>query len=382
VSAVGLGRRRSSVPDVTDVESGELDEAMAAVVEEYVAEGLPSWHALSVSGARDLEAELFGGGDAPEMAAVRDIAIDGPGGDLPIRVYRPERDDANTREEPADDPPGALVFLHGGLFVLGTLDSADDICRELAARTGCVVCSVDYRLAPEHPFPAAVEDAHSATQWVREHATSLGVDASRVDAEDSRVDAEASRVGVVGSSAGGALAAATALHAAETDAPLAVQAMLYPMLDPAVAHAGATSTAGSTGSNIESGLPAEGADAEIPDAYREHADAALLDAADVAWGWRQYLRSPVDAHNPHAAPGGADPDLLADTAPAVVATAGVDVLRDDGAAYANRLADAGVDVTHAHYPTLAHGFASLTDDVPLAAEALDEVADAIRTHLA
>ena len=327
----------------TSVGSEPLDAEFAALVEEFADRGLPSWSALAVDSARTLEDDVFAGADGREMALVRDVAIDGPGGDLPVRGYRPEI-------ERGAAPPGTLVFYHGGLFALGTLASADDVCRELAARTGCLVLSVDYRLAPEHPFPAAVDDAYAALEWAREHADAFGGDPTRL--------------GVAGTSAGGGLAAATALRAAENDLDLDVQALCYPMLS-------ATSV-----------VDTSPADATVRyDSYREHADAALLTTADVAWGWEHYLRSPVDAHNPFAAPMRADRDLLADAAPAVVATAGVDVLRDEAAAYADRLADAGVVTTHAHYPTLAHGFCSVTDRVAVADDAMDDVATTVASCL-
>ena len=314
---------------MTDTEP--LDTDLAGVVAEFEERGLPPWHALSVESARRLEDELFSAGEGPAMAAVRDLAIDGPGGDLPLRVYRPE---IEAREEGLP----TLVFYHGGGWVLGTLDSADDVCRALAARVGCVVVSVDYRLAPEHPFPAAVEDASVAAEWARGHAGSLGGDPARV--------------GLAGTSAGGNLAAATALYA-ESDGrpPFACQLLLYPMTDRSF-----------TG-----------------DSYRENADGPLLTRRDVEWFWEGYLRSPADALHPLAVVLEAPDELLGETS-GVVATAGHDPLRDEGRAYADRLDEHGTAVAH-HYPSLAHGFCSLTDDVPAADEALDEVAASVRDLL-
>ena len=327
-----------------DEPSAPLDPELAAVVDEIEAAGLPPWHAMSVESARRIEDELFSAGGGPEMATVRNLQIDGPGGDLPIRVYRPV----------AENPP-TLVFYHGGGWTLGTLDSADDICRELAARAGCLVVSVDYRLAPEHPFPAAVDDAYAALEWASEHAGAFGADPDRL--------------GVAGTSAGGNLAAATALRVAVVTArgdadgdrsgrgsdasspSLDGQFLCYPMCDRRFDR----------------------------DSYREHGDGPLMTAADVRWFWAQYLRSPVDEHNPFATVLRA-PDLSG-VAPATVLTAGHDVLRDEGAAYAEKLADHGVTTDHDHYPSLAHGFLSLTDDVARADEAMDALAASIRSRL-
>ncbi|WP_227132263.1 alpha/beta hydrolase [Halorubellus salinus] len=340
---------------MTDAEGGELDAEFAALVESFAETGLPPWHSMAVDAARRLEDELFGAGDGPEMTTVREFAVDGPGDGtgsavgIPVRAYRPTA--RQQRDAGVEGDPGVLVFAHGGVFVLGTLDSADDVCRELAARTGRVVLSVDYRLAPEHPFPAAVDDAFAVVEWAREYADAFGADTDRV--------------GVAGTSAGGGIAAATALRAGHASVDLDVQVLLYPMLSAESAFDG----------------PSTPTDRDRRASYAEHDDAALLSTADVAWGWRKYLRSPVDAHNPFAVPLGAPEDLLADAPPAVVATAGVDVLRDEAAAYVDALADAGVPVTHAHYPTLAHGFCSVVDDVALAADAFDEVADAVDDHV-
>jgi acetyl esterase len=260
------------------------------------------------------------------MAAVRTVAMAGPGGDLPLRVYRPE----------GDGPLPTTVFYHGGGFVLGTLDSADDLCRSIAERTGSLVVSADYRRAPEDPFPAAVEDAVAALQWAGDHADSFGGDPASLS--------------VAGTSAGGCLAAATALWARERGPDLECQVLLYPMLEAALAG----------------------------ESYREHADRPLLSTADVQWFWEQYLRSPVDEYNPLAVPARAGG--LSGLPPAVVVTAGHDVLRDEGRAYADRLVDAGVPLERRHYPAMTHGFLSLTDDVDAAAEAMGAVADAVERH--
>ncbi|WP_148680529.1 alpha/beta hydrolase [Halovivax ruber] len=301
----------------------ELDPELAAVVADIQAAGVPQWSALSVASARRIEDEVFSGGASPDLRTVRDLRIDGPGGDLSIRVYRPDR----------ENPP-TLVFTHGGGWTLGTLDSSDNICRELASRAGALVLSVDYRLAPEHPFPAATDDAYAALQWAAAHAAELGGDPDRL--------------GVVGTSAGGNLAAASAIRARDAGFDLDGQFLLYPMTDRRF---------------------------DRP-SYDEHGDGPLLTEADVRWFWDQYLRSPVDEHNPFATVC-RTPDL-AGVAPATVVTAGHDVLRDEGAAYAERLADHGVAVDHDHYPSMTHGFLSLTDSVSRADEAMDALAEAIR----
>lgn len=309
----------------------DLDSALATVVDELEAQ-LPAWHELSVSDARALEDELFSAGDGPEMAAVDEPTATGPAGEIPVREYTP----------PTVETDATLVYAHGGGFVLGTLDSTDDVCRRLADRIGCVVRSVDYRLAPEDRFPAAVEDV-----WAIVAATADQGDGASPDL------ATDGPVAVGGASAGGCLAAATARRARDRDLDLAAQLLLYPMLDPGL------------------GRPS----------HEDHADGPLLTRADLAWFWDQYLpegREGVGDLDPLTSPLAGDP---AGTAPAVVATAGSDPLRDEGRAYARRLADAGVPVADLQYPSLCHGFASLTDRVPAADEAVDEVATRTRTSL-
>ncbi|MFC7068976.1 alpha/beta hydrolase [Halobaculum lipolyticum] len=308
----------------------DLDPDLRRVVSDIESLGVPPWHALSVREARRIEDDLFGGdGDPTEtlpVASTLDLGIEGPDGDdLPLRVYRPP-----------ETPAPTLVFFHGGGWCLGTLDSAADLARRLCRRVGAVVVSVDYRLAPDHRFPAPVDDAIRALEWTRDHGESLGGNGV---------------VGVAGSSAGANLAAAAALATPADTAP-AVQTLLYPITDRAFAT----------------------------DSYEANADGPLLTREDMRYFWRQYLRSDVDAANPYAAPLRAGD--LGRTAPAVVVTAERDPLRDDGAAYAARLSDAGVPVDHLDYDGMCHGFCSFAGDVPAADDAFDDLAAATREHLA
>ncbi|PAU83174.1 alpha/beta hydrolase [Halorubrum salipaludis] len=340
----------------------ELDPEIAAVVDEIEALGLPDWHALSVDAARRVEDEVFAGDPEPPVADVRDLAFDGPHGEVPVRVYRPEAALGGTTDRAGDgDTAGdidaetdagarTLVHFHGGGWTLGTLDSIDGPCRELATRADAVVVSVDYRLAPEHPFPAAVDEAAAAVAWVARNAAALGGDPGRL--------------GVSGTSAGGTLALAAALHAREFGAgpsgaepagaeppEIAGQFLLYPI----------------AGRDFGT------------DSYRENADGPLLTRADMRWFFDSYLRSPVDAYNPFAVPLRADD--LGDLPPATVVTAGFDPLRDDGVALAERFEREGTPVEHRHYPAMAHGFCSLADRVGAAEAALSAVATDVRDRL-
>jgi acetyl esterase len=321
------------MPTRTDLDP-EIERAVAAFEERAI----PEWHATSVECARRLEGEAFEPGDPPLLDLVRDLAIPGPdvrssdaaGGRVPIRVYRPD----------VDRPMPVLLFFHGGGWVLGTLDSADGICRRLADRGAVMVISVDYRLAPEHPFPAALEDAWSALRWVEANAPALGGD---------RLE-----IGVGGTSAGGNLAAATAIRSRAFEGPdVTRQLLAYPITN----HAFDT------------------------DSYRENANGPLLTRADMEWFWGQYLRSPVDSHNPFASPLRAPPALLDGLAPATVLTAGFDPLRDEGRAYAERLAEAGVTIDHCHYPDLPHGFLSFAEESDRADGAMSEAARSLRSSI-
>lgn len=306
----------------------ELDPELAAVVDRVHAAGVPEWHELSVPAARRVEDQVFTADDPREVAFVRDLAFDGPAGEVSVRVYY---DDPQR-------PAPVVVFYHGGGWTLGTLDSIGGVCRELAVRGDCVIVSVDYRLAPEHPFPAGLDDAYAALSWAVKNASAFGGDPDRV--------------AVAGTSAGGNLAAAVALRAREFDGPgVDHQALLYPMTD-------------------------RNTDRE---SYQEHGDSPLLTRADVAWFWKQYCRSPIDAANPYASVLRA-PDH-GDLPSATVVTAGHDPLRDEGRAYSDALNADGTAVEHHHYPSMAHGFLSLTDDVTVADEAMDALTGRLRNEL-
>jgi len=280
-----------------------LDPEAKAVLERLRRSGWVPRHTLTPAQAR----EQLRNGRAPvpgrPLHEVRDEVVDGPGGPLPLRVYRPS----------AAGPLPGLLFFHGGGWVLGDLDLSDNLCRELAAEADCVVVSVDYRLAPEHRFPAAVEDAYAATCLVAEQAARFGVDPTAV--------------AVSGVSAGGNLAAAVALRARDVGGPrLIAQVLICPVLDFAF---------------------------DTP-SYEQNATGFLLERDDMRWFWAQYLPTEAWGAHPYASPLRAED--VSGVAPAVVITAEYDPLRDEGAAYADRLAAAGVPVDHRCYDGMIHGF--------------------------
>ena len=239
---------------------------------------------------------------APVRSAV-DRRVPGPAGEVPVRIYTPN----------APAPLPLLVYFHGGGWVLGGLDTHDGTCRELANGTGCVVVSVDYRLAPEHKFPAAAEDCYAVTQWAAAHAAELGADAKRL--------------AVGGDSAGGNLAAVVAQIARDRGGPpIVFQLLIYPVIAAAF---------------------------DTP-SYRDNAEGYLLTAGDMRWFWNHYLASSADAANPYAAPLSAR--TLAGLPPALVITAEFDPLRDEGELYAHRLEEAGVPARLTRYDGMIHGF--------------------------
>jgi acetyl esterase len=253
-------------------------------------------------------------------------ALPGPAGSIPVRVYRP-----------GEQPAPVLVYFHGGGWVLGSLVTHHGACATLARLSGCVVLSVDYRLAPEHRFPAALDDAWAATVWAAEHAGEIG--------------GRPGALAVGGDSAGGNLAAICALRARDENMPLALQLLVYPVCDADLD----TST------------------------YREFADGYYLTRDGMRWFWDHYLPD-GDRFQPDASPlRAAD---LAGAAPALVITAEFDPLRDEGEAYAQRLREAGVPVTLSRYDGMIHGFFRMPGVIERANDALSEAAGALRAAFA
>jgi acetyl esterase len=259
----------------------------------------------------------------------RDALIDLPGRRVPVRIYRPS----------AEDGLPVLVFFHGGGWVIGTLDAYDQMCSEIAVGGGCVVVSVDYRLAPEHRFPAALDDAHLATAWIANHAADLGGDPRRV--------------AVGGDSAGANLAAVTCIMAAQLGGPaLVFQLLVYPGFDP---------------------------DSTRP-AVRQNAGGPGLTQEASQWFWSQYLDGAAHRRSPFVNPLLA-PDLSR-LPPALIVTAEFDLNRDDGEVYGELLRAAGGQAEIRRYPGVQHGFLTHTESVARAAMARDDIGDRLRTVFA
>jgi acetyl esterase len=284
---------------------------------------------LAEARAADLEAIRAGRGPATPVGEVTDRQIPGPDGPLAVRLYRPDR---------ATGPLPVLLYFFGGGWVLGTLDTCDEVCRRLCRGAGVLVLSVGYRLAPEHPFPAAPRDCYAATGWAAAHVDGHGGDPGRI--------------GVAGDSAGGNLAAAVTLLARERGPSLACQVLVYPN----------TQFGADTGS------------------MRENTDPARFNRRSVEWYWGHYLSRPEDGADPLASPLRAGD--LTGLPPALLVTAEHDPLRDEAEAYADRLAQAGVPVKQLRYPGMAHGFFTMTGSFDAAREATSQVVGFLRSTLA
>ena len=267
-----------------------------AVADFYAAMRTTPFEELSPTEAR----ALYSAGQVPSTEVVHEIR-DVQAGSIPCRLYRPS----------AQTDPGLLVFFHGGGWVIGDLNSHDGVCRSLANKSGHAVLSVDYRLAPEHKFPAAFDDCAAAVKWAFENAKTLGIDNSRM--------------AVGGDSAGGNLAAAVAL--AEV-VPLKFQMLIYPAVDMSM---------------------------ESP-SINENANAPILTKSVMAWFVNHYMNSDSDRTNINASPMLASDEQLKKMPPAIVITAQFDPLRDEGEAYGKRLVENGVSTTITRYNGAFHGF--------------------------
>ena len=265
------------------------------------------------------------------VASVRDMTIPGPArNELPVRIYTPL----------GAGPFPLMAFFHGSGFVICNLDTHDTMCRNLCSAAGCVVVSVDYRLAPDHKFPAAPEDCYAATCWAAEHARELNADPSRLV--------------VAGDSAGGNLAAVTAMRVRDQRGPaLRGQLLLYPVIS---YHTPATPS------------------------YVENAEGYGLTAAAMKWYWNHYLVSPADAENPYACPSRAA--HLRGLAPALIITGEYDVLRDEGERYGEALRAAGVAAQITRYDGYHHGFFNFVGVLDRARLALEEAATWLKSRCA
>ena len=283
-----------------------LDPDAAAVYKAFLEAKRPPYENGTPAEAREMymAARFATNPEPPELESARPLSIPAPHGSIPARIYTPKR----LRQTAGLAP--CLVFFHGGGFVIGNLDSHDVACRQLAHEGELIVISVDYRLAPEHKFPAAPEDAIAATKWVAANAQQLGVDAARVF--------------VGGDSAGGNLAAVTAIAVREAGPKLAGQVLIYPATDFAMNHP----------------------------SHREPETSLLLTHSVIKWFIDHYMGD-ADRNDWRASPVRAKLEGLP---PAYVLVAGADPLRDEGNEYAERLTQAGVAVTYRFFPGQFHGF--------------------------
>ncbi len=263
---------------------------------------------------------------------VHDRRIPGPGQDLTLRIYEP-------REAKPGEKLPVLLWFHGGGFVIGNLDTHDHACRALATQADCLVVAVDYRLAPEARFPAAVDDCMAALRWLALHAVEIGGDPGRI--------------AVGGDSAGGNLATVCAILARNDGYPrLAFQLLVYPCTAP---------------------------EPETP-SHRKFAEGHLLTRNTITWFYKQYLRSPKESNDFRFAP--LVTEDLSGLPPALVLVAGYDPLRDEGVDYARRLIEAGNRITLVNYEGMIHGFLLMGGGVDAARRALRESADALRQAFA
>ena len=266
---------------------------------------------------------------APALPRIEDIRIPGPSGSIPARLYAPHVETS---------PRPVVAYFHGGGWVQGDLETHHGLCARLAKQADALVVAVDYRLAPEHKFPAGVDDCFAAYRWLRDHGTDVGGDTTRV--------------AVAGDSAGGNLSAVVSQLAAAAGMPVPTcQVLIYPAVD----------------FDLER------------DSHRELADGHIIPRDRILWYSEQYLRGEADKADVRASPLRAP--KLAGQPPTLIITAGFDPLLDEGKAYADKLREAGVDVVYREYPGQIHAFVSLTKAIPQGMACTREIGDYLRQRL-
>src|SRR5262245_62090440 len=307
-----------------------LDPQAQKILEATAALNLPPTEEMTPAAAREsMRSRTDALGPVEDVARIDDHRVPVDGGEITVRCYTPA----------GRGPFPAYVYFHGGGWVIGDSETHDGICRSLANASKCVVASVDYRLAPEHKYPVAAEDAFAATRWVAREGARLGVDGRRLAAG--------------GDSAGGNLAAAVCLMSRDRGGPaIGLQVLVYPV--------------------TQYGLDTR--------SYRDYADGYLLTKNAMRWFWDHYLARPEDGASPYASPLSAR--SLEGLPPALVITAEYDPLGDECEAYAARLREAGVPVTQTRYPGMIHGFLRMINQVDKARAARDEIAAALRKAFA
>ena len=309
-----------------------LDPQAKAFLRKMAEGNVPPVHEMTPGQLRCMVLPIAG--EPEPVGDVANSVVPSPACDVPVRVVSPLAGDGEKPKLPKEGWP-ILVFFHGGGWVTGSIDSHEAVCRRLANECQSIVISVGYRLAPEHKFPAAIDDSFAATRWAYEHAEHLGGDPRQLF--------------VSGDSAGGNLAAAVCLQARdEGGPPIQGQVLVYPI------------TAYSFDTN----------------SYRENATGFHLTTDMMKWFWQQYLAEETDGRNPSASPLRAS--SLADLPPALVITVESDPLRDEGLAYADRLAAAGVAVDRIHCPDMIHGFFRRLDAFDRASGLVAEIAEWIK----
>jgi len=306
-----------------------LDPQVKAILDEDAERGLPPYNELDPVAARKQMLDLSPPVD-PQLAAgrIEERLIPGPQSNIPLRLYYPH----------GDPPYALLVYYHGGGWVIGNLETHDALCQALAKTSECLVVAVDYRLAPEHPYPAAVEDAYAATCWAADNAVSL--------------QADPRHLAVIGDSAGGTLATVVSMMARDKGGPeISLQVLIYPITD----------------YNFDT------------PSYLNNERGYMLSRDMMQWFWNNYLEDAAVVGHPYVSP--LQAQNLDSLPQAIVLTAEYDPLCDEGQAYACKLQACGINTTHSHYEGMIHGFFRMTARLDQAKRALEEVSGKIKAAL-